>query len=91
VRSWNEQQIAAGYHEQEWGTASPDSQLVGTYRAADGTTVMVGHLPVGTSGGPEFEIEWETGLRVTVIDEATALLYLIDAGAAEYEDDEEVN
>lgn len=46
-------------------------------------TVTVSHLEAGPTGGPEFKLEWSDGFAVTVMDDATALQYLVACGAAE--------
>lgn len=79
--------INAGYHTQEWGPLPHDAhELIGTYSTPDGTITV--RVIDGASGHPEFELTWnengeEHGGKVTVLDEATALAYLIPAGAVE--------
>lgn len=80
--------LAAGYDEQEWGPIpTAKHALIGDYEAADGTVVSVRYLEEGPSGNPELEIQFgEDGAKVTVLDEATAIQYLLDVGAASLED-----
>lgn len=76
--------IDAGYHEQEWGPIpTPDHELIGTYEGTDGQIIHVSHVPKGVTGNPEFEIAWQAGHKVTVLDADTVLVYLLKAGAAE--------
>lgn len=75
--------IDAGYHEQVWGTpATPDHELLGEYVGFDEITVTVSYVKHGVSGNPEFELAWLDGHKVTVLDDATAIRYLLDAGCA---------
>jgi hypothetical protein len=79
-RTWNEDQTAAGYHEQDWGPEpTADSEVIGVY--ASGIEVRL-HEGTGT-GLAEFEIEWPGGSKVTVLNEATVLAYLAMEGDAE--------
>jgi hypothetical protein len=50
-------------------------------------TVSVSHLESGPTGGPEFLLEWSDGMKVTVLDADTAVLYLTDSGAITVEPD----
>lgn len=87
-RIWeHEVHTDAGYHEQEWGPVpTADHELIGTYEDADGSAVHVRHVERGVTGNPEFEIEWEGGHKVTVLDDSTAIRYLVQCGAAEVSD-----
>lgn len=84
-RRWSDPlHVDAGYHEQEWGPVpTPDHELIGTYEGAGGVIIHVRHVVKGVTGNPEFEIEWQGGHRVTVVDDSTALRYLIEYGAVE--------
>lgn len=88
-RNWHDLHREAGYHLQKWGPVpTPNSELVGTYECVHHGVPMlvtVRHLPAGPTGAPELEIEWEDGMKVTVLDEATALEYLIRDQAATVE------
>jgi hypothetical protein len=52
-------------------------------------TLEVRHLEVGPTGGPEFEMEWSDGLKVTVLDDLTVIDYLKQSGSAEEAPDDE--
>ncbi len=81
-RQWADHHIAAGYHEQDWGPPpTVDCELLGSYESATGT--MTVSLVQGESGVAELEIAWADGGKVTVLNEETALKYLILEGAAE--------
>lgn len=83
--------IDAGYHDQEWGPhPHVESEILGTYITGEGGTITVRHIEQGVSGHPEFELTWdedgdEHRGKVTVLDEATALAYLVADGAATVE------
>lgn len=83
-RQWAEHHVAGGYHEQDWGPPpSADCELIGTYQGARETIAV--RLVDGVTGVPELEIQWggEEGAKITVLNEETALLYLIRDGAIE--------
>lgn len=81
-RSFDQIHLDANYHEQIWGQHSTDDhELHGTYQGRDGL-IEVRHVARGRTGGPEFELEWEDGMKVSVLDDVTALAYLISHGAA---------
>lgn len=92
TRKWDPIHVEAGYDEQEWGSHStPDHELLGEYDYVDANgsqVVTVRHLASGPTGGPEFEIEWEDGMKVTVLDDKTVIEYLAAGGAVEIEPDE---
>lgn len=80
-RAFPEHLVAAGYHTQQWGPiVTKKSKLIGTYDGfgQDGAPVVIAvrYLENGVTG-PELELEWDDGFRVTVIDEATAAEYLM--------------
>ncbi len=70
------------YSEQEWGPIpTPKDDIIGTYDSPIEGVIAVRHIGAGPSGNPELEIEWEDGMSVTVLDEATAFLYVNRAHA----------
>lgn len=91
ARQWDPLHIEAGYHEQEWvGIPTADHELLGTYDCVHGGVeqqVTVRFLASGLTG-PEFELEWTDGHKVTVVDADTALQYLALDGAVELVPDE---
>jgi hypothetical protein len=56
--------------------ATATSALLGMQLAADGSKVHLSYLAQGISGGPEIELAWANGKRVTVLYEETARFYL---------------
>lgn len=88
-RNWHPEHIAAGYHVQDHGAhATPDSDLIGTYETGFTRTTVDGEVPITVTvsflqnglTGPEFLLEWSDGLKMQVLDDATAVRYLLDSG-----------
>lgn len=74
------------YAKQQWGPVpTADHQLLGDYTTQAGEELSVRYLAEGPTGNPEFELQYggPDGYKITVLDEATALAYLVEAGAAE--------
>lgn len=82
-RNWDAIHVDAGYHEQEWGPVpTAEAAIVGeyAYERDGGGEIRVSFEPRGVTGA-EFALEWSDGMRVTVVDEATAVQYLEHYGA----------
>jgi hypothetical protein len=70
-RRFDPSHVAAGYADQVWGPCPrPTSDLIG-----DHPGVTVRFLANGPTG-PEFELEWENGSKVTVLCEDVARQYV---------------
>lgn len=87
-RKWTETQIAAGYDQQQWGPVpDKDCPTIGTYTYADASgrhTIDVAWIAEGPTGAPELVVAFDAdagGPAMTVLDEATAVGYLIMHGA----------
>lgn len=80
-RTWTDEHVAAGYHEQDFGPLpTADSDLIGEYQGFDGDkpiTITVRFVPDGSTG-PEFALQFGVpeGAQVTVVNEATVEEYL---------------
>lgn len=80
-RQWSEEQVAAGYHEQDWGPPPTEkSKVIGAYEGARGN-IVVRLIEKGPSGVAELELAWENGPTMTVINESVAQQYLVLDGA----------
>lgn len=79
-RNWDTLHKKAGYHEQEWLPVSKDDPIIGTYQGVNGK-MEVTYLAKGITG-PEFQIEWEDGRKVTVLDSLVVCAYLEQDNAA---------
>lgn len=92
TRKWSKHHLEAGYHLREWAAPAADSELIGTYSCVingQPTTVEVSWLAEGSTGGPELELDWKDFHTVTVLDEETAIAYLVMCGAITVEDDKQ--
>lgn len=91
-RNFTQPHLDALYHlKEDFGPHShPDHELHGTYESrnhvhGDGRplTATVRHLEVGITGGPEFEVEFSDGMKVTSIDEHSCIHSLAQRGFGE--------
>lgn len=70
-RKWDDAHIAAGYHEQIWGPhAEEDSDVLGYHNGLN-----ISYSEEGVTG-PEFEILFPGGSKVTVICEDVVRQYI---------------